>query len=65
MVDCIEAKSGDVETLKCEVTDFITSNGDDETIEIDELHQKLKLVEEEYTIILKCVSFFYVEYILL
>ena len=58
MVDTITDKGEDLEVLGDQVTDFVSSS-DGKLEETDNLKDKLKLVQEEYTIILKAVRRFF------
>ena len=55
MVDTISNKGDELEMIEDHVTDFVSTTAGVKLEETEELRNKLKLVQEEYTIILKAV----------
>ena len=56
MVDEVTEKGKELQELKDGVSDYVTNNSDTKTEETEGVKEKLKLVQEEYTIILRAVS---------
>ena len=49
------SKGKELSDLRDQITDYVTQS-EDKTLETEQIAEKLKLVEEEYTIILSAVS---------
>ena len=56
-MDEVTEKGKELQELHDKVSDYVTKNGDVKTEETESVKEKLKLVQEEYTIILRAVSF--------
>ena len=56
MVDEVTERGLELQELRDSVSDYVTTNRDTKTEETEGVKEKLKLVQEEYTIILRAVS---------
>ena len=56
MVDDVTEKGNELQELRDGVSDYVTKSSDTKTEETEGVKEKLKLVQEEYTIILRAVS---------
>lgn len=56
-MDEVTEKGKELQQLGDKVSDYVTQSGDVKVEEAEGVKEKLKLVQEEYTIILRAVSF--------
>ena len=55
-MDDVTEKGNELQELRDGVSDYVTKSSDTKTEETEGVKEKLKLVQEEYTIILRAVS---------